>query len=191
LRNQATERRPVLQPRVPAFAGTLLLLVSTALYAALQTSQSGYDIPYDKPAAKWVEAVPVGNGRIGAIVFGGTEDERVQIDEDTLWGGSPHDYSNPHACASVDELRQLILVGKSDQAEKLSEILMTRPQPTAPYPPFLNWRNARLTEPKFQFTRAAQHRVVYGHQSTEVAFRHHTFREGKCRSPLGEWSWSY
>ena len=50
---------------------------------------------YRQPAAKWTEALPVGNGRIGAMVFGGINQERLQLNEDTLWGGGPYDPVNP------------------------------------------------------------------------------------------------
>ena len=52
---------------------------------------------YQQPAAKWQDAMPVGNGRLGAMVFGATAEERLQLNESTLWGGLPHDYSNPGA----------------------------------------------------------------------------------------------
>jgi alpha-L-fucosidase 2 len=47
---------------------------------------------YSQPAAKWTEALPIGNGRMGAMIFGGTASERIQFNEDTLWRGKPHDY---------------------------------------------------------------------------------------------------
>ena len=53
----------------------------------------------------WTEALPIGNGRIGAMVFGGTSEERVQINESTLWGGVPHDYINPDAGSHLADLR--------------------------------------------------------------------------------------
>ncbi len=49
---------------------------------------------YDEPASKWIEALPVGQGRIGAMVFGGIKNERIQFNEDTVWQGAPHDYAN-------------------------------------------------------------------------------------------------
>nr|BFE50583.1 hypothetical protein GCM10017745_40100 [Saccharothrix mutabilis subsp. capreolus] len=53
---------------------------------------------YDEPAGTdWLRALPVGNGRLGAMVFGGTDTERLQLNEDTLWAGGPHDYTNPGA----------------------------------------------------------------------------------------------
>ena len=82
----------------------------------------------------------MGNGRIGAMVFGGTEDERLQINESTLWGGTPHDYSNPDAYPHLDEIRKLIFAGKVDEAEKLSENLMGKPKLLMPYQPFCDVR---------------------------------------------------
>src|SRR6476660_7953013 len=78
---------------------TVLMIVApmVALNAYAQISATGFTLSYDKPAAKWTEALPLGNGRIGAMVFGGTQDERLQINEGTLWGGGPHDYADPEA----------------------------------------------------------------------------------------------
>ena len=75
----------------------LALVAATALHAAGEVSDANFKLTFDKPATKWTEALPLGNGRIGAMVFGGTEDERLQINESTLWGGGPHDYTNPEA----------------------------------------------------------------------------------------------
>ena len=52
---------------------------------------------YRQQAAQWTEALPLGNGRLGAMVFGGVHEDRVQINEATLWGGGVHDYVNPQA----------------------------------------------------------------------------------------------
>ena len=52
---------------------------------------------YTKPAAQWTEALPLGNGRLGAMVFGGVAAERIQLNEDTLWSGHPRDWNNPEA----------------------------------------------------------------------------------------------
>ena len=118
----------------------LLIVVGMALVAAAQQSDSHFKLTFDKPAAKWTEAMPVGNGRIGAMVFGGVTDERLQINEDTLWGGAPHDYSNPDAYAHLGEVRKLIFAGKLDEAEKLAENLMGRPKLLMPYQPFCDLR---------------------------------------------------
>ena len=61
---------------------------------------------YRRPAAQWVEALPVGSGRLGAMVFGGVERERLQLNEDTLWSGGPRDWNNPKAPAVLAEVRR-------------------------------------------------------------------------------------
>src|SRR5687768_17589862 len=63
---------------------------------------------FAQPAAKWTEALPVGNGRIGATVFGGIGDERIQFNEATLWKGKPHNYVRAGAREHLEEIRQLI-----------------------------------------------------------------------------------
>ncbi|MGK5450845.1 glycoside hydrolase family 95 protein [Streptomyces radiopugnans] len=74
---------------------------------------------YPRPAAEWLQALPVGNGRLGAMVFGGTDGERLQLNEDTLWAGGPHDYDNPRALASLPEVRRLVFEGRWDEAQAL------------------------------------------------------------------------
>lgn len=81
---------------------------------------SGLTLWYDKPAARWLEALPVGNGRIACMVFGGVESERLQLNEVSVWSGSPQDSDNPEALTALPEIRQLLLDGKYDQAKALS-----------------------------------------------------------------------
>ena len=76
-------------------------------------------LSYGKPATAWTEALPIGNGRLGAMVFGGPERERLQLNEDTLWAGGPYDPNNTNALAALPEVRQLIFDGKYDAADKL------------------------------------------------------------------------
>ncbi len=117
-------------------AATLLFLIAAAVSVQAEPGPSPFRLRYDKPAAKWTEALPVGNGRIGAMVFGGVSYERLQINEGTLWGGVPHDYTNPSAGLHLDEIRQLIFAGKLDEAEKLSTSMMGDPKLLMPYQPF-------------------------------------------------------
>jgi alpha-L-fucosidase 2 len=105
---------------------------------------------YRQPAAQWVEALPLGNGRLGAMVFGGLAEDRIQINEDTLWGGGPRDYTNPDAHAHLARLRELIFAGRTAEAEALSEEMMGHPQLLMPYQPFCDLRLA------FSGTDAAQ-----------------------------------
>src|SRR5688572_18185677 len=67
---------------------------------------------YDKPAQEWTDALPIGNGRLGAMIFGGAGVEQLQLNEDTLYGGSPYDPNNPQALAALAEARRLIFEGK-------------------------------------------------------------------------------
>ena len=74
---------------------------------------------YQQPAVNWVEALPVGNGRMGAMVFGGTAHERIQFNEDTVWTGEPHEYQHEGAAKFLPELRRLLAEGKQKEAEEL------------------------------------------------------------------------
>ena len=67
-------------------AGRLATLVAVGFSAHAESSLTLW---YDRPAAKWVEALPIGNGRLGAMVFGDPVRERIQLNEDTLWAGGP------------------------------------------------------------------------------------------------------
>ena len=91
---------------------------------------------YRQPAnfRSWTEALPVGNGRIGAMVFGGINQERLQLNEDTLWAGGPYDPVNPQARAALPEVRQLIFEGKYREAASLiSAKVMSKPLSQMPY----------------------------------------------------------
>ena len=75
---------------------------------------------YEEPASKWTEALPVGQGRIGAMVFGGIKNERIQFNEDTVWQGAPHDYANTGAHEHLGEIRRLLWDGNQSEAEELA-----------------------------------------------------------------------
>ena len=76
---------------------------------------------YSKPAIKWTEALPLGNGRVGAMVFGGIDQDRIQFNEETLWTGEPRDYNRKGAYKYLDSIRQLIFAGRQKEAETLAE----------------------------------------------------------------------
>jgi len=76
---------------------------------------------YPRPAIKWTEALPIGNGRIGAMLFGGIENDRIQFNEETLWTGEPRVYNRPGAYKYLDSIRQLLFQGKQKEAEALAE----------------------------------------------------------------------
>jgi len=76
---------------------------------------------YRKPATDWeTEALPVGNGRLAAMVFGGVNNERIQFNEETVWDGVPTDYNNPEALKALPEVRRLLFEGDNVKAKKLA-----------------------------------------------------------------------
>ena len=93
-----------------------------ALPACKSTAPPAADLRlwYGRPAAEWVEALPVGNGRLGAMVFGGVSAERIQFNEDTVWQGEPHDYARAGAHRYLERIRRLLADGKQAAAEQLA-----------------------------------------------------------------------
>jgi len=85
----------------------------------VQAQQNKLIMWYEKPAKQWVEALPVGNGRLGAMVFGDPAKETIQLNENTVWAGSPNRNDNPNAKASLSEVRKLIFEGKYKEAQDL------------------------------------------------------------------------
>jgi alpha-L-fucosidase 2 len=89
---------------------------------------------YRQPARQWVQALAVGNGRLGVMVFGGVNQERLQLNEDTLWGGGPYDPVNPEAQGALPEVRRLIFDGKFREADRLiGAKVMAKPLAQMPY----------------------------------------------------------
>jgi len=74
---------------------------------------------YRRPASEWVEALPIGNGRLGGMVFGGVKRERIQLNEDTIWSGKPIDRDKPDAARYLPEARRLLFEGRYAEAERL------------------------------------------------------------------------
>ncbi len=71
---------------------------------------------YDAPACHWLEALPIGNSHLGGMVYGGVQDEEIQLNEETFWSGGPHDNNRPEALALMPRIRQLIFDGKEKEA---------------------------------------------------------------------------
>ena len=98
------------------------ILIVIAAFAAACSPQEDNDLKlwYDEPAGHWVEALPVGNGRLGAMVFGGTASERIQLNEETVWAGQPNSNANPNVePGALGEIRQLIFEGKYRAAQDM------------------------------------------------------------------------
>lgn len=92
---------------------------------------------YAQPAAIWDEALPVGSGRLGAMVFGGIADERIQFNEDTLWTGQPHNYVRAGSADIVPEVRRLLAAGEVVAAQDLARAkMLSDPVRQKAYQPF-------------------------------------------------------
>ena len=89
---------------------------------------------YRAPAATWNEALPIGSGRLGAMVFGGVADERLQFNEDTVWAGEKRDRINPAGARAIPEIRRLLFEGKPAEAEALADkAVIAVPRRMPPY----------------------------------------------------------
>lgn len=102
---------------------TVLFLILCALcpgFISAKKSSNNLKLWYTKPAQKWTEALPIGNGRLGAMIFGGVENDRIQFNEETLWNGAPNDYAHKGAYQYLGQIRQLLFDGKQKEAEDLA-----------------------------------------------------------------------
>jgi alpha-L-fucosidase 2 len=104
---------------------TLILLSISFLFLTFplkaQTPPSRMKIWFNRPAETWNDALPVGNGRLGAMVFGGVEKERLQLNEESVWTGAPRWDANPDALKNLPKVRKLLFEGKYAEAEKLAQ----------------------------------------------------------------------
>ena len=85
----------------------------------LSVSADNLKLWYSRPANYWTEALPIGNSHMGAMVYGGTSHEEIQLNEETFWNGSPHNNNNPNAKYVLPVIRQLIFEGKNWEAQRL------------------------------------------------------------------------
>ncbi|MGA8264144.1 MAG: glycoside hydrolase N-terminal domain-containing protein, partial [Ignavibacteriaceae bacterium] len=99
----------------------LLLILGIALISDLNAqSNSLLKLWYNQPAKRWVEALPVGNGRLGAMIFGDPSKERIQLNENTVWAGSPYTNANPKALKALPVIRKLIFEGDYEKAQDMA-----------------------------------------------------------------------
>src|SRR5690348_10740233 len=110
-----------------------LLLLCFAAYQGI--AQDGLQLWYTKPAAEWNEALPLGNGKLATMVFGGVEKEHLQLNEGTIWTGSPHNNLNDSMRYVIPELRKLLFAKEYGAAQQLSIEKMNSPQDGMSYQP--------------------------------------------------------
>ena len=116
--------------------GLLVLFLAVSQFN-LVSAQTVNQLFYNEPANKWVEALPLGNGRMGAMVYGGVEEDRIQFNEETLWTGEPHDYSHKGAYKHLPKIQHLLAEGKQKEADALAaKEFMSVPLHQKAYQPF-------------------------------------------------------
>jgi len=100
----------------------------------VKDSEKNLMLWYRQPAEEWNEALPVGNGRLGAMVFGGIQKERMQLNEDSLWDGYPRDTNNPEALEALPKVQKLLFEGKNAEATEIAgKKMMGVPQTVKSY----------------------------------------------------------
>jgi len=98
-----------------------ILSLTLVAHSDIFAQQNNHTLWYTKPAEKWTDALPVGNGRIGAMIFAGTMVDHIQFNEETLWTGKPRDYNRKGAFKYLKDIRQLLFEGKQKEAETLAQ----------------------------------------------------------------------
>ncbi|ANF49942.1 alpha-L-fucosidase [Chryseobacterium glaciei] len=107
----------------------IFLLAFGAMISISVQAQQNLKLTYNKPAENWNEALPIGNGRLGAIVFGGASQEHLQLNEETIWAGEPGNNVPKNTFDSIQKIRKLLSESKFEQAQKLSNTTYPRAAP--------------------------------------------------------------
>ena len=119
-----------------SFAATSLAAYTGTLTGEASPPAEPLSLWYRQPATAWTSALPVGNGRQGAMMFGGIDSEVICLNEDTLWAGGPYNPDNPNALQNMPQARQLLFEGQYRQAEQLiDQTMMANPRAQLPYQP--------------------------------------------------------
>lgn len=113
-----------------------LSIHTVQLQTAVQGDQSHHlKLWYTQPATEWTQALPIGNGRLGAMIYGGVDLERLQLNEDTLWSGGPHSYDNPEALPHLATVREQLKQGEYAAAEATAQKMLGNPKYQQAYMP--------------------------------------------------------
>lgn len=115
----------------------LYLLLALVIFASADAATAEYKLWYDAPAYVWTEALPLGNGRLGAMVYGNPVAEQIQLNEETIWAGGPNNNANPEAKAWIPRIRELVFEGKYREAQDLATAhVKSHTNQGMPYQPF-------------------------------------------------------
>jgi len=139
---------------IASFALVLVISAFAGCGPGLETLEPGpLSLWYDHPLelSDWEEALPLGNGRLGCMAFGGIDEDRIQLNEDTLWDGYPRDRINPEALRALPEVRRLLFAGRNAEAEKLAGKMMGIPERILSYQSLGELR-VRSSEPAGEYS---------------------------------------
>ena len=116
---------------------TLFIILVFCTITSMFGQSNDYKLWYDKPAQVWTEALPLGNGRLGAMVFGNPGLEQIQLNEATLWAGQPNKNANLDALENIPKVRELVFAGKYLEAQTLAtDKVMSKTNSGMPYQTF-------------------------------------------------------
>jgi alpha-L-fucosidase 2 len=110
-----------MNPKIQYLFFIFIISIIFPISLKAQPTSSGMKIWFNRPAESWNDALPVGNGRLGAMIFGGIEKERLQLNEESIWTGKPRWDANPDALKTLPKVRRLLFEGKYSEAEKLAQ----------------------------------------------------------------------
>jgi alpha-L-fucosidase 2 len=166
--------------------------------ASAITAQNSQSLWYRQPAKIWEEAMPIGNGRLGAMIFGGVADERLQLNEDSLWDGYALDPSNPDSLKVLPEVRRLLFEGRNKEAETLAAAnMMGKPTGVKPYQSLgelwmefedqisaTNYQrgldlNTAVTNVRYQNGDTTFNREAFSSSASGIIAVHHSASQGK------------
>ena len=109
------------------------LMALVYMVCSLTVSADELKLWYSRPAAVWTEALPLGNSRLGVMVYGGTDDEELQLNEETMWGGGPYRNDNPKALKALPQIRQLVFERRYREAQAMVAQNFETPRNGMPY----------------------------------------------------------
>jgi len=157
-----------------------LVIFCVAIVSTSRAEKTSLKLWYNEPAQKWTQALPIGNGRLGAMVFGRVEKERIQFNEDSFWSGRPHDYINPQARQYLDKVRSLIFQGKYREAQEIADKnMMGIPRFLQAYQPmgdlFLQFKNSQLIKNYHRELDLENAIVTVSYQAGDVKYKREVF----------------
>lgn len=109
------------------------ILLFCLLFITISVWSQEHKLWYSEPAKEWVEALPIGNGRLGGMIYGIPDKEQIQLNEETIWGGGPHNNNNPEALNNLPEVRRLIFNEENLKAQQLIDKTFRTPHNGMPY----------------------------------------------------------